>query len=85
MSEQRDRKTFDGELVLAFAERTIKRLWIAVILLILLLAASNAFWVWRDSQYMDEYVEVVQENDNGYNNYIGEDGDIYYGYTDRTD
>ena len=28
-------------------------------------------------------IEVSQENDNGYNNYIGEDGDITYGETNN--
>lgn len=55
-------------------ERTIKRLWIVTILLIVMLVGTNAAWLWYESQF--EYFEVTQENDNGYNNYIGNDGDV---------
>lgn len=75
-------KYFNGDAVLAFAERTIKRLWIAVILLIVMLVASNALWIWNEAQYVDEQVEVIQRNEDGYNSYIGNDGDINYGYVD---
>ena len=78
-------KVFSGDSVLAFAERTIKRLWIAVILLIVLLVASNAMWIWNEAQYVDEQVKVIQRNEDGYNSYIGNDGDIVYGNSDYTD
>lgn len=78
-------KVFSGDSVLAFAERTIKRLWIAIILLIVLLVASNALWIWNEAQYVDEQVEVTQRNEDGYNSYIGNDGDIVYGNSDYTD
>lgn len=63
-------------------ERIIKRLWITVILLIVLLVGSNIGWLIYESQF--EYVEttVTQENTDGYNNYIGNDGDITNGQTD---
>ena len=78
-------KVFSGDSVLAFAERTIKRLWIAIILLIVLLVASNALWIWNEAQYVDEQVEVTQRNEDGYNSYIGNDGDIVHGNSDYTD
>lgn len=78
-------KVFSGDSVLAFAERTIKRLWIAIILLIVLLVASNALWIWNEAQYVDEQVEVTPRNEDGYNSYIGNDGDIVYGNSDYTD
>lgn len=62
---------------------TIRRLVRVVVLLVVFLFASNAFWVWRDSEYEDIYVE--QQNDRGINNYIGNDGDIYNGETDYQD
>lgn len=72
-------KVFSGDSVLAFAERTIKRLWVAVILLIVLLVATNAMWIWNEAQCVDEAVAVIQSNDDGHNNYIGNDGDIHNG------
>lgn len=40
------------ESMMARQERTIKRLWILVILLILLLFGSNAAWIWYESQFI---------------------------------
>lgn len=63
---------FEG--VCARFERTIKRLWILVIILTLLLVGTNCAWLWYTSQFDD--VIITQENEDGYNNYIGEDGYI---------
>lgn len=65
---------------MARLERTIKRLWILLILVIALLCASNAAWIWYESQFED--IVVTQENEDGYNSFIGNDGDIYNGQTD---
>lgn len=68
------------EADMARQERTIKRLWIALILVIVLLVGSNCAWLWYKSQFTDEMTtEITQENDGGYNNYIGNDGDIHNG------
>lgn len=55
-------------------ERTVKRLWILIILLTVLLVGTNCAWLWYTSQFDD--VIITQENEDGYNNYIGEDGYI---------
>ena len=57
-------------------ERVIKRLWVLVLALIILLCASNAAWIWWESQYETIETTITQENADGYNNYIGNDGDI---------
>ena len=62
------------EGMMARMERTIRRLWILCIILIMLLAGSNAAWIYYETSFED--VVVTQENDDGYNNYIGEDGTI---------
>ena len=67
------------ESVLARMERTIKRLWILCIVLIVLFVGTNAGWLYYESQWED--VVVTQENADGYNNYVGNDGDIYNGKT----
>ena len=64
---------------MARMERTIKRLWITIILLISLLVASNGAWLWYESQWDYYDTEIMQENENGVNNYVGEDGNIYNG------
>lgn len=66
---------FVHEGMMARMERTIRRLWILCIILILLLAGSNAAWIWYENQFIDE-VTVTQDNTDGYNNYIGNDGTI---------
>lgn len=67
-------------------ERTIKRLWIVVIILIVALIATNAGWIYYESQFVYEETtitqEVEQEAENGVNHFIGGD---YYGETADTD
>lgn len=70
---------------MARAERTIKRLWILCILLILLLVGTNAAWIYYESQFQTEVTttqRITQDNDNGVNNFIGCDGVITNGKTD---
>lgn len=62
------------ESAMARMERTVKRLWITIILLIAMLVGSNALWIVYENSFED--VVVTQENADGYNNYIGENGDI---------
>ena len=69
------------EGTMARAEITIKRLWITILLLIVLLFGSNAGWIWYESQFED--IAISQENEDGYNNFVGNDGDIFNGETDN--
>lgn len=72
------------ESSMARMERQIKRLWIAVIVLIFLLVGTNASWLcWSNQWETVESWEITQENDGGYNNYIGNDGDIVNGETNN--
>lgn len=65
---------------MARAERTQKRLIWIIILLIVLFVGSNFAWIVYESQFdVVEDTNITQENENGYNNYIGNDGDINYG------
>lgn len=71
------------ESAMARMERTIKRLWILLMVLVVLLVGSNVAWIIYESQWeVYETTEVTQENENGYNSYIGNDGDIYNGKAD---
>ena len=69
------------EGMMARAERTAKRLWITILLLIVLLVGTNAGWIWFESQFED--IAISQENEDGYNNFVGNDGDIFNGETDN--
>lgn len=64
------------EGALAFARETITRLWVAVILLVVLLAASNFAWLYAWTQY--DYVSDTYTQDGEGVNMIG-GGDCIYG------
>lgn len=81
--EQQNIPYFAHEGMMARMERTIKRLWVLCIILIILLAGSNGAWVWYESQFSDETLTVTQDTSDGINNYIGNDGDITNGTTDN--
>lgn len=70
---------YEGEM--ARAERRNKRSFILILILIVALVVSNAAWIYYEAQW--EMVSVTQENEDGYNNYIGNDGDIYNGEADN--
>ena len=62
---------------MARQERTIKRLWILLILLIILFVGSNCAWIWYESQFTDEIVtteiDAEQETTDGNNYVVGGD------------
>ena len=63
----------------------IRRLVWVIVLLIVLLVGSNVGWLIYEAQF--EVVEettttITQDNADGYNNYIGNDGDIVNGEAD---
>lgn len=65
-------------------ERTIHKLWVLAILLIVLLVATNAGWIWYELQFIDEVTEAVTTTtDNGGNAYgtiiSGENSEVHYG------
>lgn len=69
--------------------RREKRLIAIIVLVIILLVGSNVGWLVYNSQF--EVVEestktnIEQDNENGDNNYIGNDGDINYGEAENND
>lgn len=71
------------ESAMARLERIIRRLWIAVLVLIVALLATNGAWVYFESQFEDVVTttqEVKQDTDSGgSNNFVGGD---YYGTAD---
>lgn len=78
---------FIFESVQARNERTIKRLWISTIILVILLFISNALWLWFFSGAEVESYEVTADsNSNAYYNEIGNNfkGDVNNGGTDKS-
>ena len=61
------------EASMARMERQAKRLWIAVLALIVILVATNGAWIWYESQCGTIYQEVTQEANTGTNNFVGGD------------
>lgn len=63
-------------------ERMNRRLWISTIILVALLFISNGLWIYFQSQFESVSTTITQDNLDGINNYIGNDGDINNGKTD---
>lgn len=66
------------ESMAAQNERTIKRLWLLILIMIIIFFSTNAFWIFYISQYNFESYEISTDG-GGNANYIGQDGDIYNG------
>lgn len=75
---------FESEMVRL--ERIIKKLFVLIVVLIVLLFGTNIYWIWYESQFEEVVTtEVTQDNADGINNYVGNDGDITNGETDSKD
>ena len=72
---------------MARLERTVKRLWILTIILIVSLLGTNAGWIWYENQWEDvavtQDVEATADNSSDLNlNTVG--GDYYGGESEST-
>lgn len=65
------------ESAMARAERTAKRLWITILVLIFLLVGTNCAWLWYESQF-EEVTTTTYEADatDGGNAVINGDGSV---------
>lgn len=64
-SDMEDKKYYT-DIISGLAERTIKRLWIIVILLIVLLVLTNGMWIYYEQSFTDEITETVEaSSDSG--------------------
>lgn len=74
-----DKEQYHIDILVGLAERTIKKLWVIIILLVVLLFGSNAAWIYHESQFEDTTTtieqEVEQEAQDGTNTFVG--GDLY--------
>ena len=86
MEEQNGRIMIDyvaHEADMAIMERVNSRLWKALLVVIVLFVVSNAFWIWRESQFEDVVTTetVTQESDaqDGGTAIVNNGGDLNYG------
>ena len=66
------------DILASMAERTIRRLWVIIILLIVLLFGSNAAWIYYESQFTDESWSYEATADNGSNAIANGEGEVYF-------
>ena len=66
------------EAELARAERSFKRLWAAIILLIVLLFGSNAGWLYYESQFEETATTIEAEADDVGNAVANNNGMVNY-------
>ena len=79
---EQDKKTVPYivlESICARNERTVRNLITTIVIIIILLFASNAIWVyeWTRYDYSSESSNVDVDAKDGVATYIGNDGDIY--------
>ena len=80
--ENRDNATipyFAHESMTARMERIIKRLVIMLVISLVVIFASNAFWLWAWIQYDYSGEAITVDSTDGIANYIGGDGGITNG------
>lgn len=79
--EQKERQ-YSIDIIAAFAERTVKRLWVLVVLLAVLLAASWAGFLWYLNQYdFESYTTEYTQDGRGLNIIGDRNGVDYHGST----
>ena len=63
------------EVALARLDRVIKRMWVLVLSLIILFVASNAAWIYYESQFetTETTIEAKQQTTDGNNYAVGGD------------
>lgn len=73
----------------AYWERVNRRQFIIIIILLIAFIATNAYWIWNESQYEDQVITqtVTQDSgDGGANTYSGNViGGDYNGEADHSD
>ena len=65
------------ESAMARQERTVKRLWIILLVTIVLLVGTNALWVYYESQFTDETWTYEATTDGGGTAVANGDGEVY--------
>ena len=65
---------------MARLERTIKRLWILLLVMLVLLVGTNGAWIYYESQFVEETTTVEQDIETGDGDaFVAGVGDVNYG------
>ena len=82
--EEVKEESFAMELLKDFKKQN-KRMFIVWIITFLTLIGVTCYTIYllNDIGVIEETTTITQENEDGYNNYIGNDGDITNGKTDN--
>jgi len=84
--EEREKSRYFIEATAAVLERTIKRLWILLLVLVILLFTSNGAWLWYISQYdFENYSESYTQDGDGLNIIGDRNGVIFDGADTEAD
>lgn len=68
------------EILTGMAERTIKRLWVIIILLVVVLVATNGAWIYYESPFVTEEWTFDAYADGDSNAIANGDGEVnFYG------
>lgn len=66
------------EADMARQERTIKRLWILLLVMLVLLVGTNGAWIYFESQFVEESCTFEANTDDGGTAIANGDGEVYY-------
>ena len=66
------------EADMARQERTIKRLWILLLVMLVLLVGTNGAWIYYESQFVEESWTFEANTDDGGTAIANGDGEVYY-------
>lgn len=64
------------ESIISTLERTIKRLWIIILVLIFLFVGTNAAWIWYECQFEDVVTTYEADARDGGNAVANGNGDV---------
>lgn len=66
-------------------ERTVKRLWILLVVLVVLLVGSNIAWIIYENSFIDEITTVEAFTDDGGTAIANNTGDVNYNGESKSD
>ena len=83
LNEKVEQTSFAYELLSDYKKQN-KRLFVVILVILSMWFATIGYLVYvlNDIGVIEETTEVTQDNENGYNNFIGNDGEINYGKTE---
>lgn len=82
--ENRDRdQQYYADIISAQSERTNKRMFIIILVLIAVISGMIMFYIWHESQFAYEKTETyTSESTGGGTAIVNHDGEVHYGESD---